>query len=321
VAAVTRVGDYLARAVVAGHSDQMVRFLAVDRLSFPNVAWFRDDLADDSLGGLMNRLASREDGILMSQAALDESSLRVGDQLKMYVDMGDGYSVDGSFTIVGAYRNFPTVYADKITVVGNIEHLFGYFGAEMPHGIWARLKPGASGEAALSGLTSLGLQANSVADAPALIEAEQAKLERVGIFGTLSLGFLAAAVMAFAGLLINTYASLNERIYRFTVLHAMGLRRRQILGQVLLEYGFLTAFGAAMGGLIGAGTAHLFAPFFRLTGVREVALPPLLPVIAQDQIVTLTTLFAVAMIVLELSVIATALYRRLFRMLAMRYRA
>ena len=45
-------------------------------------------------------------------------------------------------------------------------------------------------------------------------------MERVGIFGTLTVGFLASAAMAILGLLLYSYASLRDRVYRFSVLHA-----------------------------------------------------------------------------------------------------
>lgn len=318
VAAATRVGDYQAQATLAAQGTVMVRFLAVDRLAFPDVAWFRRDLADEPLGGLMNRLAEQPEGILVSQDALDANYAKVGDWLPMYVDMGQDFVAQGRFVVAGTYRHFPTVYPGVVTVVGNLDYLDSFFGTAAPHDIWLRLQPGASGATALKALEDMGLTTGHAADAGALIAAEQAKLERVGVFGTLSVGFLAAALMAFSGLLINTRSSLSEWLYRFTVLHAMGLRRRQILGQVAVEYAFLTAYGAAVGGLIGAMVSELFAPFFRITGTREITLPPLIPVIPQDRIVGLVAFFAGAMILLELAVFGAALYPRLFRTLAPR---
>lgn len=140
-------------------------------------------------------------------------------------------------------------------------------------------------------------------------------MERVGVFGTLSISFMAAAVMAAMGLLTYSYASLQERLYHFAMLRAMGLRRRQVVGQVFLEYAILTAYGSAAGVFIGSWTAEFFVPLFRVTGERGIPLPPLLPVIAQEEIIPLAVAFAGIMILLELIVIGSALYRRLFGML------
>ena len=56
-----------------------------------------------------------------------------------------------------------------------------------------------------------------------MIAEERGQMERVGIFGTLTIGFLASATMAIVGLLLYSYASLRDRMYRFSVLHAVGL--------------------------------------------------------------------------------------------------
>ena len=140
-------------------------------------------------------------------------------------------------------------------------------------------------------------------------------MERVGVFGTLSVSFLAAATMAALGLLTYSYASLQERLYHFAMLRAMGLRRRQIVGQVFLEYAFLTAYGALAGVFIGSWAASLFVPLFRVTGEKGLPLPPLLPVIVQEEIFPLAVAFAGILILLELVVLGSALYRRLFGLL------
>jgi putative ABC transport system permease protein len=153
------------------------------------------------------------------------------------------------------------------------------------------------------------------ADAEDLIRTEQAQFERVGVFGTLSVGFLAAVAMAAMGLLIYTYASLQDRIRRFTILRAVGLQRRQISTQVIMEYLFLTSFGAIAGALIGAGASHFFVPLFRVTGEQGVPLPTLIPIIAQDKVAQLVVVFVAFIVLSEVVVIARALSQRAYTML------
>jgi ABC-type antimicrobial peptide transport system permease subunit len=149
-------------------------------------------------------------------------------------------------------------------------------------------------------------------DTQSLIAEEEAKTERVGVFGTLSVAFLAAVAMAGIGLTIYSYASLQERLYRFAVLRAMGMGRPKIVAEVFLEYVFLTAFGAAAGALIGIFASELFVPFFRVTGEQGIPLPPLLPIIAQQDVRYLVAIFSGVMILMELLVIARALSWRHF---------
>jgi hypothetical protein len=89
------------------------------------------------------------------------------------------------------------------------------------------------------------------------------------------------------------------------------LKRPQILGQVAMEYLILTAYGAVAGVMAGVLAANLFVPLFRVTGEEGAPLPPLLPVIAQEEILPLAAFFVGIMIVLELITIAAAIYQRL----------
>jgi ABC-type antimicrobial peptide transport system permease subunit len=137
----------------------------------------------------------------------------------------------------------------------------------------------------------------------------------VGIFGTLSVGFLAAIVIAAMGLLVYSYASLQERLFRFAVLRAVGLMRHQVIGQAILEYAFLTACGAIAGAFIGVTASELFVPFFRVTGERGTPLPPLIPIVAQQDINRLAVTFAGVMVLMGVAVIARIFSRRHFDVL------
>lgn len=313
VADATRVGDYEALITLAAGSGEKLksRFLAVDRADFADVAWFRSDLARESLGALMNRLAPQDDGVLVSQQFLTANQLSIGDKLTIWVLTDFGASVTAQFTVVGVYEHFPTVYADQPAVVGNLEHLFSYFGMTMPHRIWLRLQPDAQGEAVLEEVLTTGISTLNEQDTRQIIADEQAKMERVGVFGTLSVGFMAAAFMAALGLLTYSYSSLHERLFVFSVLRSIGLKRPQIISQIALEYLILIAYGALAGVAVGTVAANLFVPLFRVTGDATALLPALLPIIAQEEIWPLAALFAMTMIVLELIVISAAIYQRL----------
>jgi len=312
----TRVGDYPATIPMPGGRDVRGRFLGIDRLDFPAVAWFRSDFTSVSLGELMNRLALQPDGILAPLSLLGAAHLNVGDQLQLRVVM-DEVELTTSFTIVGVYQYFPTVYEDKPTIVGNLDYLFFQGGQTFPYRVWVCAEPGVDGAAIFDAVESKRMEAVRPGDARALIQAEQDKMERVGVFGTLSMGFLAAAVMAGTGLLVYNYASLQERFYRFAVLRAMGLAGRQLISQVVLEYGVLTLYGAGNGVLVGVLASYLFAPFFRVTGEKGGLLPPLLPIIAWGRILHLAAGFVGAMILAQVIVVAVGVRRGLFQALRM----
>lgn len=328
VTAAGRVGRYSARIPSDGDREIRGHFLGVDRAEFARFAWFRKDFADQSLGALMNLLAYDDANVLVPQRYLDLAKRRVGDKIRLTVNY-DEITVSEEFKIAGAYHYFPTVYDNDLTVIGNLDYLFLLSGIDLPYNVW--MATDGTNEASTDPLgnvnprsgifrmvqDTMALVPGQARDTRLLISEERGKFERVGVFGTLSVGFLAATFMAILALLIYSYASLQDRLYQFGVLRAIGVYRRQALIQVALEYGLLTLFGAVAGWLIGVQTAQLFTPFFRITGRPEIALPPLLPIIPQEQITALVVTFVVLMVSIQALVIAVALAGRLFNVLRM----
>jgi putative ABC transport system permease protein len=335
VAGATRVGSYNMSTRLMNSGDVRGRFMAVDRSDFGRIAWFRSDFAPEPLGGLMNRLAVSSNSILVSEDIFRENQLLIGDELTLRISINYELQVIDRFKVAGTFKYFPTVYEqqsssprggpgagtrlnvdDRVTFIGNLDHLNFYIGMTVPHDIWLALEPRADAEAVLKSIpSSLRISAGREADSLRMIRVEQAKFERVGVFGTLSVGFLAAVVMAIMGLLIYTYASLRERLHRFTILRAIGLLQQQIAGQVVMEYAFLTAYGSIAGALIGAFASNLFVPLFRFSGEQGVPLPPLIPIIATDQVQTLVMVFVAIIITMEVIVITRALSKRAFSLL------
>ena len=313
----SRVGDYPVSTRLMISGDVRGRFIAIDRLSFPQVAYFRDDFAEESLGGLMNQLATSQNAILVSEEIMEENELFIGDEINLNIGINYEFYVSDRFKVAGTFKYFPTVYEDqKVAFIGNLDHLNFYIGMTAPHDIWLSLEPGHTGEEVLDAIPGyLGVDTGKAGDAPGRITEEQSQFERVGVFGTLSVGFMAAVVMAIMGLLIYTYASLRERLQRFTILRAVGLLRTQISGQVVMEYAFLTAYGSIAGAGIGQFASELFVPLFQFTGEEGIPLPPLIPVIAEGQVRYLIIAFVTLIIGLEVLVITRALSKRSFSML------
>jgi putative ABC transport system permease protein len=311
----TRVGTYVSRITLPEGEEILGEFIAIDRIDFPSAAWWRFDLAQEPLGGLMNRLATTPVGILVSQKFLSETGLQIGDQVPIQINATDYFEFRSLFTIVGVFNYFPTAYEERgYAVVGNMDQLVTLAGFVPIHEIWLKIDPEAN-EAeireAMPGKTRV--VPNVGQDARVLIAEEEGKMERVGIFGTLTIGFLASAAMAVLGLLIYSNGSLRERMYRFSVLHAVGLLHRQIVSQVVMEYAFLAAFGALAGTVIGMGAARLFVPFFRFTGEIGIPLPPIVPLTADQSMVNLAVVFTIIIVLSEVLTITSALRRGLER--------
>ena len=319
VTAAARVGNYNAELEVTGGEVLRLNFLAVDRVDFARVAWFRDDFADDSLGGLMNRLALSPNSILVPQAVMGPLNWREGDEVNLQVSMVRGHSVQDQFVIAGSYDQFATIYHQPWTVIGNMDHVFALAGTDFTHNIWLGVNESVEAIELKQAIRRMGIEPTRWRHVPTRIIEEQARMERVGIFGTLSVGFLAAAIMAFLALLVHSYASLQDRMFQFGVLRAVGVMRSQIIGQITIEYIFLTSYGTIAGAVIGSLCSILFSPFFRVTAAVRNPLPPLVPLIAENEIAVLAAVFAAAIVLVEVSVTFQALTRRLFDALRMGY--
>lgn len=311
-----RVGDYVARMETAERSTAM-RFLAVDRVEFGAVAWFRSDFAGESLGALMNRLAASDNSVLVPQDFLADHLLQIGDTIMLWVTLDPGLRVQSQFTVAGVYTHFPTTSDEKTTFIGNLDYLSLLGGSVFSHNIWLRTAAGVDSDELERSVERLGIEATQWKESRVIIAEEKAQTERIGIFGTLTVGFLAAALMALLALLVHSYASLQERLYQFGVLRALGAQRSQLVAQLSIEYGLLVAYGTLAGSLIGAYASELFTPFFRSASQSKVMLPPLLPVIAQDEIVRLSLIFAAVIVLVELAATAQAMQRRLFEIMRM----
>ncbi len=315
VRAATRVGNYPSSITFADGREDRGSFIAIDRLDFPQVAWWRTDLAQESLGGLMNLLAASPESILVSQQFLTDHALQIGDKVFVQIDATDYLDIRYQANIAGVFDHFPTIYEELgFGVVGNMDQLTTISGITPIHEIWLKIDPLADEVDIRKALpATVQVVPNIGQDARVVISQEKAKFERVGIFGTLSIGFLASASMAILGLLIYSYASLRERMYHFSVLHAVGLLHRQIVTQVVMEYTFLAAFGAFGGTVIGIMASRFFVPFFKFTGESGIPLPPLIPLIDERAALILAIIFSLVIVSAEVFTITTALRRRLER--------
>lgn len=318
----TWVGRY--RAIIPTSATATARgwFIAIDRRTFPSAAAFRADFSPEPLGELMNRLASQPNGVLVSRKMLEKSNHQVGDILPLKVAVVGVAEREYQARIVGIYDYFPTVYEEESpAVIGNLDHIITTFGGASTYEIWLR----ADREALESGAVKRGLA--NVAPAVTgyrdiweqMAEEREAK-ERIGVYGTLTLGFLATLILSGIGLLIQYHRSLNERLSRFAMLRAIGLSRAELFAQVQGEYLILLAVGLAAGVGIGIWASRLFIPFFRVSSAEgTLPIPPLLPLLDRPRILIMTAAFGLVQFAAQLGFIFRTMQVELFQVLRMGY--
>ena len=311
----TRVAVFKTKTSVSRSIDAV--FLGIDRYDFPRVAFHRSDFNQFSLGELMNRLGMYPNGILVSRNFLQRSRLLEGQTTKLNISINYG-NFEHEFLIVGVYDYFPTAYPQDTEVfVGNLGYLFEQVGDESLHQIWMTTDDDALPKTINDNLLALGIWPIRVRDARALLTLDEERVERIGLYGILSVGFLASTLLASLGLLVYTYASLQGRLQQISVLRAVGLKTRLVLAMVGVEYLGVILFGVLWGVVNGIATAYLFVPFFRVSGDPVFALPPFVRHIAWGQIGILAFVFGSALLGSQAIILYWSTRRDLFQVLRM----
>jgi putative ABC transport system permease protein len=304
----TRVGDYSATSNIGGRQ-QTGRLLGVDRADLPAAAFFRPDFAaGESLGGLMNRLAVNWPNILANRDFLARNRLAVGDPLRLTVGAAGEFR-EIEFTVAGPLDLFPTLYPqDGPFFVANLEYIYESLGGTYPYDVWLATDPAVPTEDVIAGVRSLGLSVVTASDARALIDTEQTRPERQGLFGLLSAGFLAAAALTVLGFLVYAVVSFRQRFIELGMLRAIGLSVWQMATYLAGEQAILILTGIGLGTGLGVWTSSLFIPFLQVGTGKTAQVPPFVVQIAWDQIWIIYAVFG-TMYVLAVSVLLLLLIR------------
>ncbi|NIM94839.1 MAG: FtsX-like permease family protein [Anaerolineales bacterium] len=296
VSAVTRVGRYPVRPNLSGVGTG--EFLGIDRVDFPQVSFWRNDFAQESLGALMNQMAMTPNGVLVPRGFMHGNSLAVGDSLQLELTIY-GQRVDLDTVIVGTFDLFPTWYPQEgLLFVGNLENLFEQVGGTFPYGVWLRTEPGFDPHQIEGNiLPDLNVRILDWDSAPLVISEEKGRPERQGLFGLLSVGFASAAVLTVVGILLYVLFSYRRRFIELGVMRASGLSAGQMTVFLAWELIFLILIGAGFGTVLGLWFSNLFIPYLQI-GVEAVArIPPYQVEIAWPTIFRIYGLFAILFVV------------------------
>lgn len=130
----------------------------------------------------------------------------------------------------------------------------------------------------------------------------------LGTIGSLSLGFIAAAVFAAVGFAVSAVVSARERITEFALLRAVGLSTRQLRAWLTLEHGVLIVISLAFGTFIGLMLAWLILPLIAITQEATRAIPDVIVIYPWNSIIRLELLLIV-MLSAMVAVLSAALRR------------
>lgn len=261
VQAAARVGSYTASLASAGRNANG-QIMGIDLADFAQVAFFRDDFATESLNGLLNRLSSSPDALLVDEGTWERFGLNTGDTLELQIESG-GQATALSFTVAGVFNRFPTwkPEEDGSLFVANLEYVFESLGGLQPYDVWLRTATTADTAEIIKDINQMGVTVVSVQDARAQISQAFQTPGRQGVLGMLSVGFLAASTLTLVGVFLYTLFSLRERFIQLGVLRAIGMSVNQMRTGLAAELVFLVLCGTLIGTGAGVLAVHLFVPY------------------------------------------------------------
>jgi putative ABC transport system permease protein len=301
ITAAARVGTYDATLQLGG-ANRPARLVAIDRSEFPQVvrgferAWG----GGESLGGLMNLLARNSDGVLVSRDILARGP-KVGDRVPVLLNMyGDQREV--TFRIIGVVDLWPGYYPqDGPIMVANLNYVFDQMSGQYPYDVWITREPGSSLDEVVAGVRQRGIVVVDAIDAAELMAREQARPSRQGLFGLLSVGFVAAGALTLLGFLLAGLITARRRAIELGVLQALGMSGPQVALALTLEQLILVAAGVAAGTGIGALAAQVVVPLLQVGAGPYPGTPAYAPQLAWEQVTIIYAVFGAALLLTLLS--------------------
>jgi putative ABC transport system permease protein len=318
IKAATRVGSYEDVVIQLGSSAPRAQLIGIDRVDFPKVVngFDRTWGGGQSLGALMNMLARNYDGVLVSKDVLAKGP-KVGDPLPASVKIADDQR-EITFKIIGTFDLWPGFYPqDGPIVVANLDYIFDEMSGQYPYDVWIARDPNVKVDQIVNGVRGLGISVLDVRDTATLILEEQTQPKRQGLFGLLSVGFVAAGGLTLLGFLLSALITARRRAIELGVLRALGMSGAQVGIELIIEQVLLVAAGIGAGTGIGLLAARLVVPLLQVGAGPHPGTPTFPPQLAWDQVSLIYVVFG-ATLLLTLLALAWIMGRmRLFQAVKM----
>ena len=306
VKAASRVGTYRATLKIT-NAPANAQFIGVDRADFPQSAYFRLDFAQQTLGDLMNILASDSSAVLVSEEFLAKTRLRIGEPLAMSISTISTNAPVISFTIAGTYRLFPSEVSlnnngdePPTYFIGNLDYFFENAGTPLPYDVLLSTdtkNPESGLDKIVDRAGSLGFLVLAGYDSRAIIKEQQARPERQGVFGLLSAGFISASLLTIIGFVLSALISFRARAIQLGMLRTVGLSAGQMGTFIVLEQVILIGLGALAGSGLGYLVSRLFIPFMQVGGSMAANVPPFIVRIAWENLALIYGALAIALFI------------------------
>lgn len=264
-----RVLQARANLSASGKSLGVVNLNAIDNADFAGVAWLRRDLFPAHPFAYLNLLGSYEQAAIIPEKFAEKNQLKPGDLMNLSVNQKTMELV-----IVGVLPFWPSQYPDERPfVIANLDYVYDQADT-IPYDVWIKMEDGAKTAPLIEKLQAEKIDVTAVKDVRSELVKESKHPTRGGVFGILSLGFLVSVLVSLIGYLLYWFFNLSSRVVQFGVLRAMGLKKRQLTGMLLLEQLFTAGLSIVLGIGIGKLASTLYLPFLQTADDVKKQVPP-----------------------------------------------
>jgi putative ABC transport system permease protein len=225
-------------------------------------AWFSGGTAS----GLMHTLATRPDGLLVSEETVHDFQLHPGDLVRLRLQDGRTKQLKTvPFHYVGVAKEFPTAPKDSF-FVANADYVARSSGSDAVGSFL--LQTGGNDPAQVArrvrSVVGTGAAVTDIAEQRQVVGSNLTAVELSGLT-RVELAFALVLAVAASGLALGL--GFRERRRTFAIAAALGARRRQLGGFVWSESLFVAGGGVVLGAALAVGLTWLLVKV--LTGVFD----------------------------------------------------
>ena len=277
-----------------------VTMMAIVPHEFAPVAWSREDLFDPHFYDYLIQLGKHREGALVSSELKRRGKLEPGDRLTINYN---NQPIDAY--VVGTVPYWPSLNPERRPfVILNLDHVQDFTALE-PYDSWYDVSSPEFVAHIVERLPSIGVWPQGWLDTEQILRELHREPYRRGFFGILTIGFLAAAVVAVLAFVVYTIYATRQRLIQFGALRANGLSLLQTLGVVGLEQILTVGIGLVIGIAAGNVATSLFLPFLRDRASEVQPVPPFLIVTDLTDLTRLVVIVGAAFVI---GVVALALF-------------
>lgn len=248
-----------------------VTLMGIKAKDFHEVTTMADDLLPYTYEEYLNVLSMDSQAVIVSENFMLKKNYHLGD--KIIFQNSDGKTAVGY--IYGFFNYWPTYQpysyvlgeddtidtVDNYMIVANLSYLNEKYGI-YPYEVWMDLSD--NGEGFYQWLEEQpDLELTSLSD---LNEAEEEIIRDTlfqGTNGILSMSFIIILMLCCVGYLIYWIMSIRSRELLFGVLRAMGMRKGEIVGMLVIEQICSGLYAIVAGGFIGVLSSRMFVPMIQ----------------------------------------------------------